>query len=105
MTRYYFVPAVNKPIFDVSPLAKFGNEVANIFDHISMNDDNGVPGIKDVIFNEPATIVFWTDGTKTVVKASGEAFDKEKGLAMAIARKAMGNRGSYFETFRKWCGE
>lgn len=26
------------------------------------------PEIKNVIFNDPATIVFWTDGTKTVVK-------------------------------------
>ncbi len=42
--------------------------------------------IKKVIFNPPATIVFWKDGTKTVVKARGEAFDPEKGLAMAISR-------------------
>ena len=42
--------------------------------------------IKKVIFNPPATIVFWKDDTKTVVKAQGEAFDPEKGLAMAISR-------------------
>lgn len=42
--------------------------------------------IKKVIFNDPATIVFWNDGTKTVVQARGEAFDPEKGLAMAICR-------------------
>ena len=42
--------------------------------------------IKKVIFNDPATIVFWNDGTKTVVQARGEAFDPEKGLAMAISR-------------------
>lgn len=42
--------------------------------------------IKNVIFNPPATIVFWKDGTKTVVKAQGETFDPEKGLAMAISR-------------------
>ena len=35
--------------------------------------------IKNVIFNDPATIVFWNDDTKTVVKAqSAEAFDPEK---------------------------
>ena len=27
-----------------------------------------LPEIKDVIFNEPATIIIWKDGTKTVVK-------------------------------------
>ena len=36
--------------------------------------------IDKVIFNDPATIVFWKDGTKTVVKATNEKFDREKGL-------------------------
>lgn len=42
--------------------------------------------IKKVIFNPPATIVFWENGSKTVVKAQGDVFDPEKGLAMAISR-------------------
>lgn len=59
--------------------------------------------IKKVIFNEPATIVFWQDGTKTVVKTQNEEdFDPEKGLAMAIAKKAMGNEGNYFNRIKKW---
>jgi len=58
--------------------------------------------IKNVIFNDPATIVYWEDGTKTVVKANNEKFDKEKGLAMCFAKKAMGNKGNYFEAFKKW---
>lgn len=61
--------------------------------------------IKDVIFNDPATIVFWSDGTKTVVKAENEPFDREKGLAMAIAKKFLGNKGNYFETFKKFIKE
>lgn len=61
-----------------------------------------VPEIKKVIFNDPATIVLWSDNTKTVVKADGEIFDQEKGLAMAIAKKALGNEGNYFEVFKKW---
>jgi hypothetical protein len=61
--------------------------------------------IKDVIFNDPATIVFWADGTKTVVKCQeGDEFDPEKGLTMAIAKKVYGNKGHYFETVKKWCG-
>lgn len=55
-----------------------------------------------MIFNPPATIVFWTDGTKTVVKAENENFDPEKGLAMAISKKALGNEGNYYNTFKKW---
>lgn len=58
--------------------------------------------IKKVIFNNPATIVFWIDGTKTVVKAENEDFDPEKGLAMAIAKKALGNKGSYFDKIKEW---
>ena len=48
-------------------------------------------GIKKVIFNKPATIVLWEDGSKTVVKVNkGERWDKEKGLAMAIIKKKFG---------------
>lgn len=61
------------------------------------------PTVKKVIFNDPATIVFWSDGTKTVVKTqNGEAFDPEKGLAMAIAKRAFGNQGNYFNHIKKW---
>ena len=66
----------------------------------------GMPSIKNVIFNDPATIVFWNDGTKTIVKAQdGDIFDPEKGLAMAISKKALGNKGNYCETFKKWLHE
>ena len=58
--------------------------------------------IKKVIFNDPATVVMWTDGTKTVVKAQDEEFDPEKGLAMAITKKALGNQGNYFDEIKKW---
>ena len=58
--------------------------------------------IKDVIFNDPATIVFWEDGTKTVVKAKDEAFDPEKGLAMAFAKKAQDNRYEYYNVFKHY---
>ena len=60
--------------------------------------------IKRVIFNPPATIVFWSDGSKTVVKCSkSEAFDPEKGLAMAIAKRAQGNCEDYYKDISKWC--
>ena len=48
-----------------------------------------VPRINRVMYNDRATIVEWDDDTKTVVKCFDEEdnFDKEVGLAMAIARK------------------
>lgn len=88
---------------------------------ISINYDNDpfstplLPNIKKVIFNNPATIVLWDDGTKTVVKCDepcitcqdprdnqNPRFDPEKGLAMAIAKKALGNKGNYYNEFKKW---
>lgn len=45
--------------------------------------------LKKVIFNPPATIVFWADGTETVVKCENEPFDAEKGIAMAVAKKML----------------
>lgn len=58
--------------------------------------------IKRVIFNDPATIVFWIDGSKTVVKAVNEPFDPEKRLAMAITKRVLGNQGNYYNKLRKW---
>lgn len=58
--------------------------------------------IKNVIFHDPATIVFWGDGTKTVVKATDEAYDPEKGLSIAIARHFLGDRWGYYNVFRHW---
>lgn len=58
--------------------------------------------IKRIIFSDPATVVIWEDGTKTVVKCDGEAYDPEKGLAMALAKKFLGNNGNYYDTFKKW---
>lgn len=60
--------------------------------------------IQKVIFNDPATIVYWTDGTKTVVKCmEGDAFEFEKGLAMAIAKRFLGD--SFKREFKKWLPE
>ena len=62
-----------------------------------------LPKIKNVIFNDPTTLVFREDDTKTVEKAQGDdASDPETGLAMAIAKKALGNKGRYCEVFKQW---
>lgn len=58
--------------------------------------------VKNVIFNPPYTIVFWEDKTKTIVKCENEVYDPEKGLAMAMAKRLFGNRGYYYDVFKKW---
>jgi len=55
-----------------------------------------------VIFNAPATIVYWDDDTKTVVQAHDEPFDPEKGLAMAFMKKYCGNKGNFNDYFRQF---
>ena len=58
--------------------------------------------IKKVIFNGPATIVIWEDGSKTVVKCmEGDTFNYEAGLALCISKKYLGK--DFHKTFRKWC--
>lgn len=59
------------------------------------------PKIKKVIYNNPATIVLWNDGTKTVVKCmEGDTFSQEMGLAMCICKKALGE--NFHKTFHQW---
>lgn len=56
--------------------------------------------VDHVIINPPAIIVFWKDGTKTVVTCKeDDQFDEEKGLAMAITKKVLGNKFSYSDKF------
>ena len=63
-------------------------------------------GIDRVIFNAPATVVIWADGTKTVVKCQpGDTYSKETGLALCIAKKYLGNKGNFNEVFKKWIPE
>lgn len=63
-------------------------------------DEHGIPmcnsrrtyKIKDVIFNPPATIVFWDDGTKTVVKAhKDDIYSQTWGLMFCFAKKLLGS--------------
>lgn len=49
-----------------------------------------------IIFNNPATIVIWKDGSKTVVKCQqSDKYDPEKGVALCFMKKALGNKGNF----------
>lgn len=59
--------------------------------------------IKNVIFNGPATIVFWADDTKTVVKCQdGDEFDAEKAIAMCYVKKIHSNKSRFNNYIKKW---
>lgn len=113
---------MDKALHFVAPIHKT-KEMTNFFDMIDFlgmpdfSDPNGYWNrqthynpfeIEYVIFNDPATIVYWKDGTKTVVKCNkeqGDVFSKEVGLVTAVAKKAYGNRGKYNDILRKWINE
>ena len=81
---------------------KFSRTSSDKSDFVSMNDlrhkinvqheINKMLGVKRVIFNDPATIVFWKDGTKTIVKCSeNEKFNPYVGFCAAVTKKVYGN--------------
>lgn len=73
-------------------------EIKELFDRTSKN------AIKKVIFNDPATIILWNDGTKTVVKVSGnDTYDKERGFLMCYLKGIVGNK-TLLKELDKWVG-
>ena len=105
--KYTFKPIDIDLIFSYRPTTDKKNETKKPVDSFETKQStNRRVKIRDVIFSDPATIVFWNDNTKTVVKArGGEKYDKEKGRAMAIIKKITGNAGNYYEIFKEWCGD
>lgn len=60
--------------------------------------------IDKALFNPPATIVFWLDGTKTVVKCKeGEEFSEWAGIALCLAKKLYGP--NFHKIFRAHCSD
>ena len=77
----------------------------SFYENLYINPSFTIPKIKKVIFNDPVTVVIWENGTKTIVRAENEPFDPEKGLAMAICKKALGtnkSKSNYYDIFKKW---
>lgn len=50
-----------------------------------------------ILFHEPATIVYWEDDTRTVVKCDErDTFDRRTGLLLCYMKKAFGNNSRMF---------
>ena len=48
-------------------------------------------GVKEIIYHDAATIVYWTDGTKTVVKCNeNDEYSEYSGFVAAVAKKMYG---------------
>lgn len=86
---------------DIYPNAFNGNGLEKLriepgYDSIFISKSNPNIMPKKIIFNGPATIVMWTDGTKTVVKQSKlDYYDYEKGFAMCVVKKVFGDQYAY----------
>ena len=58
--------------------------------------------IREVIFSGPATIVFWRDGEKTVVKCTkNDTMNPEMGIAMCTLKKLLGDSYLSFKKHMK----
>ena len=55
-----------------------------------------------VIYNDPATVVIWDDGTKTVaICQEDDVYDRREGFLLCCAKKLMGNGGRYNDVLVK----
>lgn len=95
------VPVV-RPIQRTFPLLPEPNEEVLKY---MLNDIFGVKSLvksmqfkpKKVIFNDPATIVIWADGTKTVVKCQKpDKYNKTTGLALCFMKRALDDSSRTF---------
>ncbi len=82
---------------------KSAKKEKNVTDYTNYYKDKKFQ-IKKVIFSNPATIVLWEDGTKTIVKCGeNDIYDPEKGLALCFMKKICGNTSGKFNKVRKKC--
>lgn len=64
-------------------------------------DNHNFPMFERIIFHEPATIVYWADGTKTVVKCQeGKTFDRDAGIALCYMKKVIGDDVKFHQILR-----
>ena len=102
---------VNDPVYKLKSevakkIARDYTEIVSRYKTTSKVEEVPDMRIKKVYFNNPMTVVLWEDGTKTMVKCQpGDVYSKETGLAVAIAKKALGNKGNFNEVFKKWIPE
>lgn len=90
---------------------------------ICENPIEGYYGIRDVIYDNPYTIIKWMDGTQTmvccqdnkqIIEKNGkkktkflpcENYSKKAGFVLCICKRYFGNDGTYNKVFKKFLGE
>lgn len=80
---------------------EYDKQFENIRRMLEVKPAYSYPKVEKIIYNmknpmKPATIVYWKDGTKTVVICTDkDTFTKEMGVAMCFIRKMMPNRSEF----------
>lgn len=68
-----------------------GCETKVDYNGISRRNNMMKYGVKEIIYHDAATIVYWTDGTKTVVKCNeNDEYSEYAGFVTAVAKKMYG---------------
>lgn len=104
--HFFYYPNINKG--ENTMKNNYTPFASALIDSISKFDNefsvkNNTPTIKDYIYQNGYTIITWSDGTKTTVKAENpETADQFTGFAAAVAKKFMGNDNSMSKEFKKW---
>lgn len=78
------VDAVVVPLADEDGVFCYRYDKGGILEHL-------IPSIAKLIYNDPATIIIFDDGTKSVVKCQeGDLYSKERGFVFALLKRIYG---------------
>ena len=88
------------PSYKTNPYKAILNTIYGSSEYYKFSKGYQIPEIREIRYNGPATIVFWEDNTKTVVKMQpGELhYDSDKAFAMAVCKKLFGNKFNRYLT-------
>lgn len=71
---------------------------------INLLDEDELPEIKNIVFKEPYTTIYFADHTKSVAKCHpNDTFSKEQGVLVALAKYVYGNR--LYQIMNQYCSE
>lgn len=100
-THYFLDPeqivAISKPVFQ-KMLNERSKARRDVHDYMQKDSEFTAKihrqfqfAPKEIIYNDAATIVYWTDGTKTVVKCNeNDEYSEYAGFVAAVAKKMYG---------------
>lgn len=92
-----FLKDVNEFLGDIEPQQRIWRTSTDKVNYSLLSGIAKAFRYKKIIFNDPATIILWEDGTKTVVKCGeNDTYDPEKGIALCFMKKALGNKSGPF---------